>query len=240
MLSYGKKDEQVLYKDNKYINQKSKYLDNCKELSDIIKMAKEENNYSKYFLDESKISEGKHRPNHDECDMNDRKSSRLTEKRICRCMYYFGKDVDKCNKCPLKKKYKNIQKRFAVIDYEVPMEFVTEECGGIDILIEDKKSNEKYAVEIKPKDSSETLVRMIAEIFTYTSNCENKYKRAIAFFSGSQQEKDYFNKKYRQNEDFNYLLDQITVFRITEAELLDNNVVEYNIEMLDRNVSTKD
>lgn len=240
MLWNGKKNEKVLYKDNEFINQRSRYLDNCKELANIIRKARKENNYSKYFLDESKISKRKYNPNHEKCDMNAQKTSRLTEKRICRCMNYFNQNNDKCANCPIKKKYKNISNRFFIEDYEVPMEFITEKCGGIDLLIKDRKNNKVYAVEVKPKDSSETLVRMIAEIFTYTTDCSQNYKRAIAFFKGSRQEKDYFKEEYIQNDDFNYLLNQVTVFRITEKENKDSNIIEYDIELLDRNnVNTK-
>lgn len=236
MLWNSKKNKQVLYKDNLYINQRSKYLENCKELANLIKKAKEEQNYFKYFLDDSKVSKQYSNPEHQKCDMPVDGSNRMTEKRICRCMYYYGENIEKCEKCPLKQKYKNVSGRFKVIDYEVPMLFVTDDCGGIDLLIEDIKSNEKYAVEVKPKNSSETLVRMIAEIFTYTANNIGNYKRAIAFFKGSQQEQDYFNAKYNQNEDFNYILSQVTVFRIIEKEVsLDKRVIEYDIEMLDRN-----
>ena len=233
MLLQEKEDAKELYKDKYDINQKTKYLENSKDLATRIKKAKEENNYAKYFLDESKISNQIHKPNHNKCDMKENDSSRVLEKRICRCMYYYGKDIEKCNRCPLEKKYNNISNKFKVIDYEVPTKYVIENCGGIDILLEDTESGEKYAVEVKPKNSTETLVRMVAEIYTYIADDTNDYKRAIAFFSGSQQEKDYFNENYRQNEDFKYILDQVTVFRITEKK--EKNVIDYDFEILNIN-----
>jgi len=235
MLINNKGNTKVLYKDNDTINQKSRYLENSKKLAELIKKGQDENNFTKYFLDEAKISTQDHKPNHSECDMRENNSSRITEKRICRCMYYFGKSIDKCNKCPLSQKYNNVSNKFKIIDYEAPMKYVIENCGGIDIIIEDIQSGEKYAVEIKPKNSTETLVRMIAEIYTYTADGTNDYKKAIAFFEGSQQERDYFNEDYIQNKDFNYILEQVTVFRISEKEI-NNDIINYDIEILNRNI----
>ena len=230
MLWQGKSGKTELYKDKFDINQRTKYLENSKELANIIKKANDENDFAKYFLDESKISDKEYKPKHNECDMKESDSSRTTEKRICRCMYYYGKSIDKCNKCSLGKKYNNISNKFKVVDYEVPMKYVTKKCGGIDILLEDVTNGEKYAVEVKPKNSTETLVRMIAEINTYMADEVYNYKKAIAFFCGSKQEKDYFNEDYNKNEDFKYILSQVSIFRINET--VKDNVIDYEFEIL--------
>ena len=234
-MSFQEKEKvKVLYKDKADINQKTKYLENSKELANLIKKAKEENNYSKYFIGETNISNQEYKPNHNECDMNDKSPEKVTEKRICRCMYYYNKDIDKCSKCLLRKKYNNVSNRFKVIDYEVPTKYVIDGCGGIDILLEDTNSKEVYAVEVKPQNSTETLVRKVAESYTYLADGINDYKKAIAFFSGSQQEKAYFNEKYRKNEDFKYIFEDVTVFRIVEKNKKDD-VVDYEFEMISTN-----
>ena len=71
-MSFQEKEEvKVLYKDKADVNQKTKYLENSKELANLIKKAKEENNYSKYFIGETNISNQEYKPNHNECDMGE-------------------------------------------------------------------------------------------------------------------------------------------------------------------------
>lgn len=89
-------------------------------------------------------------------------------------MNYYGKDKELCCECVLEKKWNNTGKH-KITDYEVPMEYVISKVGGIDLLIDNK-----YAAEIKPEGSPETLVRMFAEILTYT--IDSNYSPAICFF----------------------------------------------------------
>ena len=50
----------------------------------------------------------KHHPEHEGCDgINNPKSTKLTEKRICRCMYYYSDTSKKCQNCLLQTKWKN-------------------------------------------------------------------------------------------------------------------------------------
>ena len=77
-----------------------------------------------------------------------------------------------------------------------------ENLGRIDWLLDD--NGNMLASEVKPPNSSETIVRMIAEILTYT--IDTPYTPAICFFKTtneghfSKQCKDYL--KFKNNEDF--------------------------------------
>ena len=118
------------------------------------------------------------------------KSGRVTEKRICRCMFY--NNSGSCSShCPLKDKFLLEAGRYKVTDYEVPAYYSSKDIGEIDLIISDGKK--QYATEVKPKKgNSETLLRMISEILTYTVGY-NGYENAIAFFEGSPQQTEYEN-----------------------------------------------
>ena len=83
----------------------------------------------------------------------------------------------------------------------------------------------------KPPKSEETIVRMIAEIYTYTIDFKD-YKRAIGFFEGSTQEKDY--NKYYDNEYFKNIIDKVTVFKFTQKENKEG-IIDFDIVMLGNN-----
>ena len=154
MLVKGKKNTDVLIKDEKTINQRTEqtYLDNCKRLNKLIEEAEINNSWDEIFLDKTFKKENLHIPVHEKCGMTKNDSDTVYEKRICRCMFY-----------------KNISKRYLITDAEKPTQKVIKSCGGIDLVIVDKLDNNKeYAVEVKPDYSKETIVRMVAEIFTYT------------------------------------------------------------------------
>ena len=233
MLVAGKDKNLVLLKDEKTINQRGakKYIENCKSLYDNILKAEANNSFNEIFLDESLITNKKHKPSHEKCSMKTTDSKKVTEKRICRCMFYYNKDKDKCLRCPLGKKYNNISKDYEVVEAEKPMERVIKTCGGIDIVIKDKKNNTLYAVEVKPPKSDETIVRMVAEIYTYTTDFKG-YKKAIGFFEGSTQEKDY--NKYYDNEYFKNIVDKVTVFKFVEKKNKDG-IVDFEIVRLGNN-----
>ena len=223
----GNKNKKVLFKDEITINHRNdkQYKENIKKLEKNIEQGKI-CGFDKIFLDESYISDKKHIDSHEACGMNvEKDSDRLTEKRICRCMYYFNsnKRNDKqCKNCPLEWKYKNISNEYIITNAELPTKRVIKYCGGIALII-----NDKYAVEVKPKKSTETIVRMIAEIYTYTIDIEKKYKKAIAFFEGSRQEKDY----YKYKTELKNVLSEISVFMFEEKEKI-NGVVNFNIVKL--------
>lgn len=180
----------------------------------------------KVFL-EGQISEKPSKPNHNECKKCN--SSRTTEKRICRCMKYYGFDMNECMSCELEKKWKNIGSIY-VVDYEVPMKHAYDKVGGIDLIIQTDEG--KYAVEIKPpKGNKESIARMFAEILTYTiepDTDDNYYHPAIGLFNlnNNFQMKQFIEKK--DNPDLEYILKYITVFIINIVDKGD--IIEYSIK----------
>ena len=231
----GKKIE-VLFKDWEKINQKNdfQYKESFKKLKKQLELAEIEG-YDKVFLDEKFITHKNHQPEHKECGMikEKKKTSTVTEKRICRCMKYFGQH-NFCKECPLKYKYHNISKTYKIIDAEVPTIKDIKSCGGIDLVFENiKNPNIKYAVEVKPPKSKETLVRMIAEIYTYTTEEEFKnYKKAIAFFDKSEQE--LFYEKFKNEDFFKDVIKDITIFKFVYKDNL-NGVIDFDIVNLTDN-----
>ena len=169
----------LLYKDSYGINHRSAIQDKLKELSLIVA----ENNYDEVLLPHPR-KRYIHQDEHKVCTMPESNSQeRITEKRICRCWNYFNKaDNGYCEQCQFGFKRKNIG-NIAIIDYEVPTVFSMEQLGGIDWLL--KKENDIIATEVKPPNSSETIVRMIAEILTYTIG--TSYIPSICFFKTDMQ-----------------------------------------------------
>ncbi len=122
------------------------------------------------------------------------KTHRVTEKRICKCLYYRNGqyyDPNECHKCMYKHRLK-IVGSYQIADYEVPAYYYGAGIGEIDLIISDGKT--KFATEVKPyKGNSESLLRMIAEIMTYTMGYpEGQYHKAIAFFEGTSQAEEFF------------------------------------------------
>ena len=64
----------------------------------------------------------------------------------------------------------------------MPAAFCGRSIGEIDLVL--KQGDILYATEVKPyKGNKETLLRMVAEILTYTAgDTQNTYQKAIAFF----------------------------------------------------------
>lgn len=79
-------------------------------------------------------------------------------------------------------------------------------------------SDSLYATEVKPyQGNDETLLRMIAEIMTYTLGYpDSKYKKAIAFFENTPQEKEYLERTTMLEELLNEA--DITVFRFEQVD----------------------
>lgn len=224
---------EVLYKDKANINHRNKktYDSNLKDLANLVRNA-EKNSNGWPLLREKLLGniEKSKKTNlaHNYCDFPKRnyKSDRVTEKRICRCMKYYGQDKDLCSGCKFKQKWNNIGGEYRITDYEVPMEYVIPKVGGIDLLI-----NDQYATEIKPEGSSETLVRMFAEILTYT--IDNSYTPAICFFEGSKQMEDFQKYKKDNNEDLELLMKYVNVFYITYNEDKEIGIANYEIKPID-------
>lgn len=113
-------------------------------------------------------------------------SERYTEKRLCKCMYYRNSTYSKrCGKCAFQD-YFDLIGDYKITDYEVPAFYYGDGIGKIDLII--SMDTVHYATEVKPyKGNSESLLRMIAEIMTYTEGYPpGTYKKAIAFFEKNQ------------------------------------------------------
>lgn len=144
--------------------------------------------------------------------------SRFTEKRLCRCLYYKNNTYPtSCETCDYKDRF-DVIGDYQIIDYEVPAFYYGDGIGEIDLMISDGEN--AFATEVKPyKNNNETLLRMIAEIMTYTSGYpDGTYKKAIAYFeknytdgSFTAQQKEFEKKKPEISE----LIEKadITVFR---------------------------
>ena len=212
-----------LYKDKKSLNRRNEtaYKKYLKEIASFIKEYRSNERYLKNVLLKGIEAAREHKANHLMCDRKLSDSDRITEKRICRCMFYYNKDADKCRGCKQVQKWRNIG-TLSIDDYEYPTDHVIPRVGGMDLIL-----GNKYACEVKPQNSNETLTRMFAEILTYTQDCKEKYKPAICFFPGSKQMKDYI--KYKDNDDFKYISTFIEIFFFNIVNKK-GNVIEFEIK----------
>ncbi len=202
--------EQGLFKDKEGIKNTSNQLINLEELAQFIRKGSEE---VLLFGGVSKDSTTPHKPNHKTCDYRETDSQRKTEKRICRCMYYnnLKEHKNKCNHCSYKCKWELVNSdEYKILDYETPSSYVIEGVGGVDLLIQ--SGTDKYAVEVKAKGSTETIVRMLAEILTYTTDIMYQdFTPAICFFEGSSQ--------YKQMEEIKNNTDLIEILSKKHIEV---------------------
>lgn len=197
-----------LYKDKDGINHKPvdeqhEFIANLAQICD--EAFKDLNNKDNVLKDRLGIASlnTKHNPNHKACAGCD--SERMTEKRICRCMYYYNQDKWPkfciANDCLIQLKWRN-KGKIEVVEYEWPTEFVTEGVGGIDLILKDQ-DEVYYGCEVKPCDSEETLGRMVAEILSYTIGTpySKVLKPAIGVFKGSEQYKmlEYLHQEDNKN-----------------------------------------
>lgn len=216
----------MLFKDNDSINHRGidDQLGNIWMLAGAIRK-----NEESFLIDPSFIKSDKPQYlDHKACPGIQKASqgSKLTEKRICRCMNYYKDTEEVCKKCDIDKKWRNVG-AYKVIDYEIPTPFVIDTVGGIDLLIQREEGEPKYAVEIKSENSKETIVRMMAEILTLNFCTGKKYKPAICFFKGSLQHQDFCKPVFQKDTAFQYLLTCIDVFYITYKE--NNGIIDYVI-----------
>lgn len=168
------------------------------------------------------------KPEHNNCDGFTEKDSNPTktdEKRFCKCLFYLNGDSAKqCEICLYPERFALVGDEYQIKDYEVPPFFYEKGIrkSGIDLVIQE--GNVLYATEVKPyKGNDETLLRMVAEIMTYTLGYPNgKYKKAIAFFEKNREEKS----KTTQQKEYDAIhpslvallkTADITVFRFEEA-----------------------
>ncbi len=224
-----------LFKDSKLVIHKSSQKEALKEIGKLIRESKQieeaENriNYLRKHLLNGQISETSHKPNHEKCERP--KTDRVTEKRICRCMRYYNQESALCKECPLSNKWRNLGK-IKITDFEVPMMHKYVNVGGMDLIFD-----RKYAVEVKPPKSTETLARMFAEILTYTIETDpdgNQYVPAICIFNteGNSQMEQFKELMKERNEDLLYIIENIKVFYF-EISSLKDGVIDYSIHSID-------
>lgn len=125
---------------------------------------------------------------HNRCGGFDNKA--FWEKRLCKCLYYMNSKyriANECEKCQFPERYA-ITGSYKITDYEVPAYYYGSNIGKIDLIL-----NDIYATEVKPdKNNEESLLRMVAEIMTYTLGFpKGQYKNAIGFFENTPQEEEY-------------------------------------------------
>lgn len=215
-------------------------LDQKKNMKELVKAINDlsfnPNALKDLLLDGVIIKNQNHNPNHDSCTYSNSDSKRITEKRICRCMYYYN-DIDaskelkeRCAICNYPAKLKN-DSPFKILDYEVPMKKVSKNVGGIDLVIQGIDGT-VYGVEMKPPCGTETFVRMVSEILTYSELSDYEveikgtsynFKPAICFFKKkslasnsiihSTQWRDYH--KWLNDHDFETLINSVKVFYVT-------------------------
>lgn len=216
-----------MFKDRDNINHRNEkeYGDNIRLLADAIRAdAKSPGALREFLLSGGVKLAATHRPSHAACDHKSSDNIRVTEKRLCRCMYYYNltPQPGPCESCDFPCKRKNVGS-FEICDYEAPLPEAWKGVGGIDLLLREASQPDIfYGVEVKPPSSSETLVRMVTEILTYAQLDDGRaaispeqtvrFLPGICFFEGSAQEKDY--EKYKDDPDFRSILTRISVFVI--------------------------
>lgn len=235
----GTKEEITLYKDLPCVNHRSKIKMVLKHIAEHIKKSKaegvDEQAYRKKWLFNNQISSTKHKPKHTKCAGCD--TDTITEKRICRCMYYYSPDSISCKSCRLKHKWNNIGE-IKILNHEVPTKYKYDKVGGIDLIFNDEKREIKYAVEVKPMKSQESIGRMFAEIWTYTTEPDEDDKiftPAICFFDSKDnvQRNQFFRLLESNNDDLRYITDYIKVFYFEGDFDKMKDVVDFKIKPIE-------
>ncbi len=225
-----------LFKDKEDINHKSAEKANIEKLCKICKEASKgdgklnkEKLREKLKVDKNIIEDKEHNHEHEECKGCD--TSTITEKRVCRCMYYYNskKKKDCGESCKLCLKKWNNQGIITIDNYEIPMKNVYKKVGGIDLIL--KFEGKRYGVEVKPWYSKETISRMVAETLTYTSAIEDDYKPGILVFEKSNQFKVL--KQLDNNEDWSVIKEYVKVFVIRTGDIdLDKGPYPKNVDFI--------
>jgi hypothetical protein len=225
-----------LYKDEKGINYKTldvqyKYIDNLAKICEEAFSQPQDKDkilIKKLRIPQNMTENGEHEPSHvccKGCDTNAR-----TEKRICRCMYYYNQNKwpKLCEKpepnCKMYARWIN-KGDYIVEEYEWPTKYVLKNVGGIDLVLSDQDGN-KYGVEVKPYYSKETVSRMVAEILTYTIGTE--FIPSIAVFAGSEQQKMIEQLRSEHNNGWQIIEKRIKVFVILYS--INGNKAEFSIK----------
>lgn len=225
------KSRDYLLKDIPTMNHRSENKKYLKMIADVLRRANAAEDYNdvlKCELLKNRLGEKEHKKCHKGCNGCD--TVKLTEKRICRCMYYYNTEdfpKERCKTCSIRVKWNNVGK-IRVTEHEEPTKYVVDNLGGMDLIFDNQ-----YAVEVKPYKNKESLARMFAEILTYT--IESQYKPAICFFEHSVQRKDFVQLYNDNNEDLLYLMQCVKVFYISCPEI-DNEfsgIVDFEIKEIE-------
>ena len=218
------------FKDKQGINSRIKELDNLHALAEICKKAFGKHEIKIDYMKKELIGSESQRVRQNQLKNRDYchgcETYRLTEKRICRCMYYFnnGSRQEYCKNCKLDSKWKNIG-TIRIVDYEVPTTHITSQVGRIDLLLE--VNGKEYGAELKTIRNRETLSRMVAEALTY--NLDKKTLPAIAVFEGSYQYKKIQELVKSKNSDWNEITKHVKVFYIYIADKTEK-ITSFKIE----------
>ncbi len=204
-----------MFKDGE-INRRNRadYGTNLRAFAQAIRAGKEE--LERFLLEGAALEPYEHIPDHTRCTYGKNPTLAVTEKRLCRCMYFYGKTAE-CERCPFPEKRKNGTPEIHIVDYERPTPYKAASLGGIDLVWE--RHGETYAVEVKPPNSTETLIRMVAEILTYTWGSPG-CRPAICFFrydsagKASKQWQEYLN--WKDDPDFQVMMGTVRLFYITQ------------------------
>ena len=181
-----------------------KSVRNKSEYNKVVEKELADDNYLQVILKGVQQNARLAYPEHQVCGFT---SDSCTEKRLCHCLVRYDENNVECKTCPLKvnpffaKKIKNAK----MLEYEIAASNKKGDgVGGVDLLME--YDGKKYCAEFKPFWNKESILRMATEIITYTHVLEGakdefvkkygEYEKAIMFTYGSEQWKQWTDKKY--------------------------------------------
>ena len=197
------KDKNKVNNKTQYVCEAKNFWENIEKgivLRECLNISKElvENEYGQngweHKICDCKKTNNKQDKNVQKVKKDESKKPHNTEKRMIRCFYFRDekysdrKCLEKICKIDLwNMERKNVLYGCNILDYEVPIKYKikmkkTKEnnnkerelgIGNFDLILEYENTN--YAVEVKPPNSKETILRMILEILTYDfCNCYNE------------------------------------------------------------------
>ncbi len=193
----------------------------------------EENTLKEFLFGKIDLVHKEHNPNRSTCEKNSPvESANEDEERIVKCLFYKNREnVSKhCYDCVYKNLH-NLEGKYFISDYQVPSFYEAKGIGKIDLIISD--GNIDYATEIKAykkenaKTNKESILRMVAEILTYTYGFPSyKYKPAIAFFEDTPQEIEWITRDELLNELITKANISVFIFKEVENKTHERFIIE--------------